>query len=119
MSGPLLDPSEAYTLWAPEYGPNPVMCCEERAMLSLLPARLEGLTVLDAGCGTGRYLRHALARGARRAAGLDRVFPMLARARATTMAMASVNSITRPSMAIASGRGMLSPPILMNSRVAQ
>ena len=63
---PILDPTDAYALWAPSYparAHNPVMLAEERAMLSLLPQDFSGRNVLDAGCGTGRYMRHAVQRG--------------------------------------------------------
>lgn len=84
MSGtPVLDPQEAYELWAAHYparAHNPVMCAEERAMLGLLPADLSGAIVVDAGCGSGRYIRHALTRGAARVHGVDLSRAMLARA---------------------------------------
>src|SRR4051812_36885088 len=50
-------------------------------MLALLPADLRGCAVLDAGCGSGRYLLHALRRNARRVLGVDLSAEMLARAR--------------------------------------
>jgi malonyl-CoA O-methyltransferase len=78
-----LDPLAAYALWAPAYparAHNPVMQAEERAMLQLMPAALDGLTVLDAGCGSGRYMRHALHRGAARVTGIDLSPAMLRRA---------------------------------------
>ena len=80
---PMLDPAEAYALWAPSYPPrahNPVMLAEERAMLALLPQDLSGRNVLDAGCGTGRYMHHALQRGAARLLGVDLSRDMLLRA---------------------------------------
>jgi malonyl-CoA O-methyltransferase len=80
---PVLEPAEAYALWAPNYPPhahNPVMQAEERAMLALLGADLRGQCVLDAGCGSGRYLLHALERGATRAIGVDLSPEMLAHA---------------------------------------
>ena len=40
-------------------------------MLGLMPATLQGQAVLDAGCGSGRYMLHALRRGAARAIGVD------------------------------------------------
>jgi malonyl-CoA O-methyltransferase len=82
---PVLDPLAAYALWAPDYpahAHNPVMQAEERAMLELMPAELGGMTVLDAGCGSGRYMRHALRRGAANVAGIDLSPAMLQRAAA-------------------------------------
>ncbi|RUL70928.1 class I SAM-dependent methyltransferase [Dyella choica] len=80
---PELSPVEAYTLWAPNYpahAHNPVMQAEERAMLALMPADLHGLNVLDVGCGSGRYMLHALRRGASRSIGVDLSSAMLRRA---------------------------------------
>jgi len=70
----VLEPAEAYALWAasyPAHAHNPVMQAEERAMLSLMPVTLERKTVLDIGCGSGRYMLHALRRGAARVSGVD------------------------------------------------
>jgi malonyl-CoA O-methyltransferase len=81
---PVLEPREAYALWAPSYpayAHNPVMLAEERAMLDLMPATLSELTVLDAGCGSGRYMLHALRRGATHVKGVDLSPAMLERAR--------------------------------------
>jgi len=79
----VLEPRAAYALWATSYPPhahNPVMCAEERAMLALMPADLHGQSVLDAGCGSGRYTLHALNRGAARVTGIDLSVEMLERA---------------------------------------
>ncbi|MDE2497874.1 MAG: biotin synthase, partial [Xanthomonadaceae bacterium] len=41
----ILEPREAYALWAASYPPrahNPVMQAEERAMLALMPVDLRG-----------------------------------------------------------------------------
>ena len=79
-----LDPVAGYALWAanyPAHAHNPFMLAEERAMLSLLPQSLQGLRVLDVGCGSGRYLLHARERGAT-LLGVDQSGQMLARARA-------------------------------------
>lgn len=79
----LLEPRDAYALWAASYPPhahNPVMQAEERAMLALMPADLHGQSVLDAGCGSGRYMLHALDRGAARVTGVDLSVEMLERA---------------------------------------
>ena len=84
MSGPsILEPASAYALWAPSYpshAHNAVMQAEERAMLDLLPSNLNGMSVLDAGCGSGRYMRHALDRAAATTTGVDLSLPMLLRA---------------------------------------
>lgn len=80
---PILDPAAAYALWAdsyPAHAHNPVMQAEERALLGLLVDDLRGLSVVDAGCGSGRYMRHALRRGAARVHGVDLSPEMLARA---------------------------------------
>jgi malonyl-CoA O-methyltransferase len=80
---PTLEPAAAYALWAADYPPsahNPLMQAEERAMLALLPGDLGGIRVLDAGCGSGRFLLHARRRAARQLVGVDLSAEMLARA---------------------------------------
>ena len=75
---------DPYAAWAETYPPsahNPLMEVEEAAVLALVPA-VAGLTVLDAGCGTGRYARLLTARGARQVVGVDLSPAMLARAAA-------------------------------------
>jgi malonyl-CoA O-methyltransferase len=82
---PTLDPASAYALWAEQYPPhahNPLMLTEERALLALLPPDLAAARVLDAGCGSGRYLIQARRRGARQLVGVDLSAEMLARAQA-------------------------------------
>lgn len=59
---------------------------EQATVLEMLPD-VRGRTVLDAGCGTGRYLRELNACGAQ-AIGIDLSAAMLTRARATTMKVA-------------------------------
>ena len=76
----LVEPQLAYALWAPSYPPVPhnrLMEVEQATVLSLLPD-VRGLIALDAGCGSGRYLRELRLRGAR-ACGLDLSEAMLAR----------------------------------------
>jgi malonyl-CoA O-methyltransferase len=84
MTGtPILEPAAAYALWANSYparAHNPVMLAEERAMLGLLPPDLRGLSIVDAGCGSGRYMRHAIERGAAYVHGVDLSPEMLERA---------------------------------------
>lgn len=73
---------DPYAPWAPRYPPrahNLLMEVEQAAMCELLP-RVDGLRVLDAGCGTGRYARIVRARGARHVVGVDLSASMLAHA---------------------------------------
>jgi malonyl-CoA O-methyltransferase len=71
-------PAEGYALWADTYDadPNPLLALEERTLDSLLP-NLEGSTVLDAACGTGRWLSKLLSLGAREGIGVDFSYEML------------------------------------------
>jgi cytosine/adenosine deaminase-related metal-dependent hydrolase/ubiquinone/menaquinone biosynthesis C-methylase UbiE len=50
---------QAFAAWAPVYDaqPNPLLTLEERYLGRLLP-RIRGRNVLDAGCGSGRWLRY-------------------------------------------------------------
>jgi malonyl-CoA O-methyltransferase len=87
-----VDPQVAYAMWAATYPPRPhnqLMEIEQHSVLSLLPD-LTGLTVLDAGCGTGRYLRELGALGAR-PIGVDLSRAMLARAREVTSDIVRAN----------------------------
>lgn len=71
----------AYQKWAAAYPPhahNALMRAEESAMLALLPP-LDGASVLDLACGTGRYSLLAEQRGAKRVIGLDSSWAMLER----------------------------------------
>ena len=73
---------DAYAAWAPRYPPyahNALMEVEQAALLALLPP-VAGRRVLDAGCGTGRYVQLLDALGAR-VVGIDLSAAMLARAR--------------------------------------
>jgi len=82
-------PQSAYARWASSYPPrphNPLMAIEHKTVVSLLPD-VSGATVLDAGCGSGRYVRELEARGAR-VVGMDLSPAMLERARETTTRLA-------------------------------
>lgn len=92
-----VDPQAAYAMWADTYPPrahNPLMEIEQDTVLSLLP-ELTGMTVIDAGCGTGRYLRELRALGAR-PIGLDLSSAMLARARDVAPHIARANICALP-----------------------
>jgi malonyl-CoA O-methyltransferase len=97
-----LDAQAAYALWAPTYPPrahNALMALEQQTVLSLLP-ELAGLTVVDIGCGSGRYLRELRDRGAN-PIGLDLSVPMLTRARQITARVARANLCALPVDAMA------------------
>jgi malonyl-CoA O-methyltransferase len=87
---------DAYAAWAPSYPPyahNALMEVEQTSVLALLPP-VAGRRVLDAGCGTGRYLQLLTALGAR-VVGIDRSEAMLARARclSKTVALADMSRL--------------------------
>jgi malonyl-CoA O-methyltransferase len=74
--------ADLYADWAPHYAAeahNPLMAVEQQAVLQLVPP-LQGLRVLDAGCGTGRYARLLAGRGPRTIVAIDRSEAMLAHA---------------------------------------
>ena len=80
--------SDPYAAWAPSYPPrahNALMHVEEKAVTGLLPD-VSGCTVLDAGSGTGRYVRLLNDRGATRVVGVDSSMAMLRRADSCGMA---------------------------------
>jgi malonyl-CoA O-methyltransferase len=96
----MLEPARAYSLWASSYPPrahNPVMHAEERAMLGMLPAALHGQAILDVGCGSGRYLLHALRRGAARVTGVDLSLGMLGQNATTRRICADAHHLPFPS----------------------
>ncbi len=76
--------AEAYALWAPDYPPrahNRLMALEEQAVLEMMPD-VAGHAALDLACGSGRYLRVLMQRGATPVVGLDFSTPMLTQAKA-------------------------------------
>jgi cytosine/adenosine deaminase-related metal-dependent hydrolase/ubiquinone/menaquinone biosynthesis C-methylase UbiE len=62
----------AFDSWAEVYDsqPNPLLSLEQRILNSLLP-EVRGLDVLDAGCGTGRWLQQLDSRAPRSLLGVD------------------------------------------------
>jgi ubiquinone/menaquinone biosynthesis C-methylase UbiE len=70
---------EVYERWAPLYPAlphNPLMQAEQSAMLERLPA-IEGCSVLDLACGSGRYAGHLQTRGAGHIVAMDFSLAML------------------------------------------
>src|SRR5271169_3950358 len=63
---------EAFDTWAEVYDtqPNPLLALEERVLGSMMP-EVSGLDVLDAGCGTGRWLQRLVNRSPRSLLGVD------------------------------------------------
>ena len=93
----MLEPQAAYELWAPTYPPyphNPLMALEQETVLSMLPD-VDASIVIDAGCGTGRYLRLLRQRRAT-VVGVDLSAPMLARAYADGASVARGNLCALP-----------------------
>lgn len=84
MNEPIATGPDDYTcfdLWAPVYDaqPNPLLALEERVMTPLLPESLG--SVLDVGCGTGRWLKKLELHNPRSLVGFDFSKQMLLRAR--------------------------------------
>lgn len=103
MPARTLEPQSAYARWAATYPPEPhnrLMEVEQDAVLGLLPD-VSGLLALDAGCGSGRYLRALRERGAR-AIGIDLSAEMLSRARqlSSRLARADLRALPFDEMAI-------------------
>jgi cytosine/adenosine deaminase-related metal-dependent hydrolase/ubiquinone/menaquinone biosynthesis C-methylase UbiE len=73
--------SAEFDRWASNYdtSANPMLVLEERVLTPLLP-ELEGRDVLDAGCGTGRWLHHCVGRHPASLTGVDISEAMLERA---------------------------------------
>lgn len=73
-----VSPSHGYELWSARYddNPNPVIALEQRILQAKMRIR-SGMTVVDLGTGTGRWLTHAVSCGAF-GIGLDLSTDMLA-----------------------------------------
>lgn len=77
-----LPPRAAYNRWSANYrtsGRNVLAETAERAVCDLLPD-VRGLSLLDVGCGDGRWMHEAVAGGAARVIGIDFSPGMLAAA---------------------------------------
>ena len=86
-----LSPTEAYRLWARTYDhePNPILSLERRVLEPLL-LPLDGLDVVDLGCGTGRWLAAFKNSGARSLTGIDSSPEMLAVAKSKVAGTANL-----------------------------
>ncbi len=73
--------AEGYRVWAPSYDScqNPLLAVESRVLAHKLES-VQGKFLVDVACGTGRWMAHAAARGAK-VLGVDLSFEMLAVAR--------------------------------------
>jgi malonyl-CoA O-methyltransferase len=86
---------DAYAKWAAAYPPhahNLLMQTEEAAMRSLM-LPMDGLTVLDLACGTGRYGLLAKTQGAGTVIGLDNSAAMLLASRLPRRALATTEAL--------------------------
>lgn len=98
----MLDSRSAYRLWSETYTPNahnPLMYVEEAAMRELLPP-LDGHTVLDLACGTGRYTRIAYELGAACVYSFDNSSDMLLRGQVPAACAADLTAIPLPSRSV-------------------
>jgi malonyl-CoA O-methyltransferase len=68
----VLSPLEGYNLWASTYSKesNPIKNLSDTLVEKFLPS-LEGKTVLDAGCGTGKFCKQAENQNALKVVGID------------------------------------------------
>jgi cytosine/adenosine deaminase-related metal-dependent hydrolase/ubiquinone/menaquinone biosynthesis C-methylase UbiE len=77
-----LSPANGYRLWAESYDSdgNPMLSLEERVLAALFPP-MDGLNVLDLGCGTGRWLNRLRSAQAHNLIGVDLSPEMLKQAK--------------------------------------
>jgi cytosine/adenosine deaminase-related metal-dependent hydrolase/ubiquinone/menaquinone biosynthesis C-methylase UbiE len=78
-----VSPSDVFDIWAQVYDeqPNPLLALEQRFLSRMLPD-VAGLDVVDAGCGTGRWLQLLASHGPASLVGVDTSPEMLQRASA-------------------------------------
>jgi cytosine/adenosine deaminase-related metal-dependent hydrolase/ubiquinone/menaquinone biosynthesis C-methylase UbiE len=81
MTAAAVSPSEAFDTWAQVYDeqPNPLLLLEQRFLSQMIPD-ISGLDVLDAGCGTGRWLQLLASHPSKSLIGVDASAQMLHRA---------------------------------------
>jgi cytosine/adenosine deaminase-related metal-dependent hydrolase/ubiquinone/menaquinone biosynthesis C-methylase UbiE len=83
MTTTVAAPSDIFDTWAQFYDdqPNPLLMVEQRFLARMLPG-IHGLDVLDAGCGTGRWLQLLASHRPASLVGVDASPQMLQRASA-------------------------------------
>ena len=83
MTTMMATPSDVFDTWAQVYDeqPNPLLSLEQRFLTRMLPD-VSGLDILDAGCGTGRWLQFLASRHPASLLGVDTSPEMLQRASA-------------------------------------
>lgn len=97
-----LSSQQAYSLWAATYpaeAHNRLMEIEQATMLVLLPS-LDGCTVLDLACGSGRYAKIAETLGAGRVIALDNHFSMVSAAEISLRGQAAMDAIPLPNASV-------------------
>ena len=108
-------PPEVFDAWADVYDsqPNPLLALEQRVLGPMLPD-VRGLDVLDAGCGTGRWLNQLARRSPRSLFGVDISPQMLLQAAAKlgTQCDLRLGSCTAMPLANASADMVLSSFVL-------
>ena len=106
MTTMAVSPSDVFDIWAQVYDeqPNPLLALEHRFLRHLLP-EVAGLDVLDAGCGTGRWLQLLAPHHPASLVGVDASPQMLQRAAtklgtAATLRLGSCVALPAPNSAI-------------------
>jgi malonyl-CoA O-methyltransferase len=89
---PVLDPAEAYSLWAPTYDRETAVSLLEDSLVARLTPPLPTRRLLDVGCGTGRRMIRS---GAATATGVEPCGEMIA--------AGALNRIGRPDLAVLQG----------------
>src|SRR5438132_6224424 len=103
MTTMAVSPSDVFDIWAQVYDeqPNPLLALERRFLSRMLPD-VGGLDVLDAGCGTGRWLQLLASHRPASLVGVDTSPEMLQRASAklgakSTLHLGSCTALPVPS----------------------
>lgn len=90
----IMEPVQAYRLWAPSYADETAISLLENGLAVALSPPLAGKRLLDAGCGTGRRFA---GRQAALAVGIDICQEMLVAGGARCVAVAEVRALPFPS----------------------